>query len=339
MYDVDNKSILFNKGGTLILQSLQTSNTKSKTNDNNNHDINNNNQYYQTSPLTLQQTKQCLRTIAKFHATAFQNSNILYKVSQKLCTYGGSYHLKNRNPKELMNIKHTWNEFLNHLRNGNDNGDGVNDNNGISMDILEREDIQNIGIRIFNIAEYVSNELSPLYNDDYATIVHGDFKAMNIFLPMNNDDDDDDNSQSSRQPLLIDFASTGVGIGLSDVAMIITHAVHPDELNKNNNAKDEEEKLIMTYLEALRNALPPSKRRLYSNDVAMRHYRLATIDYFRFILGRIWRGATLETFEKKKHSKNAVLVSRNVDAALAFIDRVDRYLVDIEKEVQLKGNK
>ena len=40
----------------------------------------------------------------------------------------------------------------------------------------------------------------------------------------------------------------------------------------------------------------------YTKEIAMRHYRLACIDYFRFILGRFWGKANPESFEKKKHS-------------------------------------
>ena len=64
----------------------------------------------------------------------------------------------------------------------------------------------------------------------------------------------------------------------------------------------------------------------------MKHYKLATIDYFRFILGRFWRSATPETFEMRKDSPNSTLVNRDAEAALAFVERVDRYLTEIEEE-------
>jgi hypothetical protein len=64
----------------------------------------------------------------------------------------------------------------------------------------------------------------------------------------------------------------------------------------------------------------------------MRHYKLATIDYFRFVLGRFWKGATPESFEKKKDSPNTTLVNRNIDAALAFVRRADGYLAEFEEE-------
>ena len=293
-YDTDDYSILEGKGGNLILSSMKGG-------------------YYQTSPLNMSQASQCLSAIAKFHASAFGNKELLKKVSQELCEYGGSYHLRNRNQKEIANIRTTWADFMANIRDGAPN-------NG---EFFDRENIRNIGQRIYDVAEYVAEELSPSYDDEFATIVHGDYKAMNVFLPL------DENR--NKEPLLIDFASCGVGMGVSDVAMHITHAILPKDLSNGG-----EEKLVEGYLKEFQNALPPSKQGLYTKDISMRHYRFATVDYFRFVLGRLWRGATLESFEKKKNSKNAVLVSRNVEAALAFIERTDRYLEEIENEIKDK---
>jgi hypothetical protein len=63
--------------------------------------------FFQTSPLTPDKAGQCLKAIANFHATGFQDESILASVADKLCEFGGSYHLKNRNPKELKNIQKT----------------------------------------------------------------------------------------------------------------------------------------------------------------------------------------------------------------------------------------
>ncbi len=286
-YDKDDTTVLDGKGGNLILESLKDG-------------------FYQTSPLTLSQTGQCLKAIAKFHATAFGNKDILEQVSTKLCEYGGSYHLKNRNVKELAKINDTWNDLAHNLK------------EAAPQEFFEREHIRSMGQRIYDVAEYVSNELSPTYDDEYATIVHGDYKAMNVFLPLD----------ETKQPLLIDFASCGLGVGLSDVAMLITHAVHPKDLGNGG-----EEKLVLEYISHFQKALPESKQNLYPKEKALRHYRFATVDYFRFVLGRLLRGASLESFEKKKDSKNAVFVTRNVEAALAFIERADKYVSEIEHEL------
>jgi thiamine kinase-like enzyme len=299
-YNVNDDSILQGKGGNLILESLKD-------------------KYYQSSPLTLNQASDCLSAVAKFHAAAFEDKEILQQVSTKLCEYGGSYHLSNRNPKELNEIRETWDQLVADIRDAAPSG------------FFEREHIMNIGQRIYDVAGYVSKQLSPSYGDDCATLVHGDYKAMNVFLPLtatdcnNNNNDGDENGE----PLLIDFSSVGIGLGVSDIAMHIPHAVSPQDLENGG-----EEQLVEHYYQVFHNALPLSKKDAYTKEQFMRHYRFATVDYFRFILGRMWKGLTLEVFEKRRELKNFAEFNRTIEAALAFIERVDKYLIEIEKEIQ-----
>ncbi len=300
-YGIDDDAILRDKGGNLILESLH-------------------NTYYQTSPLTLSQASQCLSAAAKFHAAAFEKSDILREVSDKLCANGGSYHLANRNPKELRELRSTWDDIVSNIEGASPEG------------FFEREEIRNIGQRIYDVAEYVSEQLSPSYGDKYATIVHGDYKAMNVFLPIQEDAENAasrEECERKREPLLIDFASVGVGIGASDVAMHIPHAIIPRDLENGG-----EEQLVNAYYEAFQDALHPSKRHLYTKEDFLRHYRFATVDYFRFIVGRMWKGLSMEVFEKRKKLKNFAEFNRSLDAALAFITRADKYLVEIEKEME-----
>lgn len=49
-------------------------------------------------------------------------------------------------------------------------------------------------------------------------------------------------------------------------------------------------------------------------------------------MGRFWRTASPETFENKKKSENTTLINRDVDAAMAFVEKVDGYLEMFEKE-------
>lgn len=184
-----------------------------------------------------------------------------------------------------------------------------------------------LGSRIQSLAEYISDEVSPGPTDSYATLSHGDFKSMNCFLPPQTCSDDDNSTTTARSVYLVDFASTGVGLGMSDVAMHIHHAVLPEHL-----ANGGEEELLEHYLTELNSQLESSSKSYYDKDVAMRHYRLAVADYFRFFLGRFWNSATPESFANKKDSKNTALMNRNVDSALAFLHRVDAYLKQIEIE-------
>jgi hypothetical protein len=271
------------KGGFIIMESIGES-------------------YYQDSPITLDQAKETLSAIAGLHAAAWEDQNLLQKAEQ--CLSRGSYHLGTRNPKELAGMEQAWENFSSAFGH-------------LNPDLFART--KDMGKRIYDLAEFISQEVSPGPNDPHATLAHGDFKSMNCFLPKTN------NGESSRGVILVDFASTGVGLGMSDVAMHIHHAVRPTDLENGG-----EEELLDYYLQTLQEKLGPS--RCYPRDVALRHYRLAVADYFRFFLGRFWKSATPQTFETKKDSKNTALINRDVDAALAFLDRVDRYVAQIQKE-------
>lgn len=183
------------------------------------------------------------------------------------------------------------------------------------------------GQRIQNLAEYVCEQTTPKPNDMYATICHGDYKAMNCFLPK-------DTHKNSRGVIMVDFASVGVGLGMQDVAMHIHHALRPNDL-----ANGGEMLLVDHYLKVLNDILQKQKKNenkdnTYPREVALRHYKLAVVDYFRFFLGRFWKSATPESFEKKKHSQNTALINRDVDATFAFLERVQKYVVEIEEEIQ-----
>lgn len=287
--------LLQGKGGALVLTSLGSD------------------KYFQKSPLSPHQASTCLAAVARLHAACWEDTSILSVVANRLSDMGGSYNLAVRNPKELKNMVASWEHFRSQFRD-------------MDVELFDRESVKKLGQRVYDNAQYISDAVSPKYIDEYATCVHGDFKAMNVFLPTD--------ESGSEDAVLIDFASTGVGLGLSDVAMHVAHALRPDDL-----ANGGEEALVDQYLAAL----DAERRRTvkaedlhtykpYPRDVAMRHYKLATVDYFRFILGRFWRSATPETFDKRKDSPNSTLVNRNAEAALAFVERVDRYLAEIEEE-------
>jgi len=284
------RSCLQNIAGYLVLQSISSSD------------------YVQESPLTLDQATTCLEAVAQLHGSCWENADLLKQASNQLSERGGSYHLSIRNPKEYHGLVASWNHFVSNFQH-------------LDEELFQREEIQNVGKRIHNLTKYVSDQLSPTYTDSYATIVHGDYKAMNVFLPIH---------QNDKKALMIDFASAGLGFGMSDVAFHIPHAVHPNDL-----ANGGEDLLVEAYFNALTKARKKSGNlSSYPRDVALRHYRLASIDYFRFILGRFWKSATVDTFEKRKNSQNTVLVNRNADAAFAFIRRVEGYLSEFEQELE-----
>jgi len=261
--------------------------------------------YMQTSPITMDQAKQTLTAIAGLHASAWEDVELLKKANERLSR--GSYHLKTRNVKELAGMVQAWEKFSSNFQH-------------LDVELFRRTD--KMGHRVQRMAEYISEQVSPTPTCSYATLSRGDFKSMNCFLSSSDHRGNDDGPSGSnhRDILLVDFASVGVGLGMSDVAMHIHHALLPEDL-----ADGGEDILFDHYLKEL-NALLGQSGRCYPRDVALRHHRLAMVDYFRFFLGRFWKSSTPETFTQKMGSKNTALINRNLASAFAFLDRADRYL-------------
>ncbi|KAL9185007.1 hypothetical protein ACHAXT_002784 [Thalassiosira profunda] len=288
--------LLAGRGGHILLQSLSPTHG-----------------YFQDSPISPSQALLCLKAVAELHAGAWGNKALLQKISDRLSSAGGSYQLQFRNPKELHNMVASWEGFRERFR-------GLD-----GTEILEKESVTRLGQRIYDMAEWVSKELSPNVDDEYATLVHGDYKSMNVFLPNEAKDGGEGDA------IMIDFSCAGIGYGMSDVGMHLVHAVLPTDLENGG-----EEKLVEGYLVALEAAMrqrdPGKEKWTYNRDEALRHYRLACVDYIRFIMGRFWRSATPDSFESKRKSKNTTLINRNLAAAMAFVKKVDGYLATFEKE-------
>jgi len=310
-WEVRKGRSLEGRGGHILLESLSPSHG-----------------YFQDSPITPTQSLSCLRAVAELHAAAWGNEPLLRTIGDRLSTAGGSYQLAFRNPKELQNMVASWEGFRERFA-------GLKDQEA-SVRILERDSVMRLGRRVYEMAEYVSGELTPSAGDEHATMVHGDFKAMNVFLPV-------EEKEGSGDAIMIDFSCAGIGYGMSDVAMHIVHAVLPRDLENGG-----EKRLVEGYLSALEDAMnrklgaggsekDDESRWTYPREAATRHYRLACVDYLRFIMGRFWRSATPESFEKKRESKNTTLINRNLEAAMAFIEKVDGYLEEFERERRERG--
>ena len=127
---------------------------------------------------------------------------------------------------------------------------------------------------------------------------------------------------------MIDFASTGVGYGMADVAMHLVHALVPSDLDHGG-----EEALVDSYLDALAAARGEGAAP-YPRALALRHYRLATCDYGRFVMGRFWASATPERFAAAAEKPNVVLANRNLASAVRFVERIAACLPEFEEEMR-----
>lgn len=302
IYNDKEYSVLNNKYGAIVMENLNLSRPQMA---------------YQQNPLEPRMILNCLKGLAKFHASAYQHPSLLLKISDRLNTHGGSFHLQNRNPNELTHLESTWSTFCTNMKSHAPSG------------FFDRQSISSLGTRLYKMAEHISVQLSPSPNDQFATVIHGDAKAMNIFL-FQDDENHSNTNDCIHLPVFIDFASAGVGLGMSDVAMHITHALDPTDYPL-------EDELVSKYIESFREEIPQEVQHLYSDDIAKKQYRYAFVDYFRFILGRQWKGATMDVFQQRGHDLNFAMVNRSFKAALLFIEKADAFLQEIEYEVNLSS--
>ena len=259
--------------------------------------------YTQGSPLTEWQAEAALRAVAGLHAAFWEEKGTLQTASERLQRHGGVYALEIRSKAEIAKIKPNWDAFVEAFK---------NEPLAVETRLFELPGMQTFGERLDAWYEYASSQVSPGPTDQYATLVHGDFKAMNVMLP----------GKDGVQPMLIDFASTGVGYGMCDVAMLLAHSVAPSVTENGGHLR-----LINCYLDALKENGVTG----YDRDVAMRHYHLATVDYARFVVARFWGGASPEAFAKRADNPNVCLPNRNVEAALRFAESAETSLWQLEQ--------
>lgn len=274
-------------------------------------------QFTQAAPLSEAQAAVALCAVARLHAAAWQRRSLLERVAERLQPQGGSFALSMRNPEELRNICQTWEAFANSFRESD-------------PALFARPSVSALGERLERCALWVAAQLAPKPADPFATLIHGDLKAMNVMLPATGAMEGAmggamEGGEAEAPPdgaMLIDFASSGVGLGMSDVAMLLTHSVMPETL-----AHGGRERLLSCYMQALHDAGVLG----YSEQAAMRHYHIAHVDYARFVIGRFWPNASLDGFSARAEKRNVTLPNRNVAAALHFIERTDYSLRILEE--------
>ena len=261
--------------------------------------------YGQHSPLTGQQVNQSLKLLASFHAAAWEDRGLLQRASQVLHAQGCYWALSRRGEDELRQLQPVWTSYIEAFA-------------PYATDLLKKPGIRDLARRLESVAPWVASQLEASPYDNFATLVHGDYKAMNLFLPVNED----------GQPLLIDFQWTGVGFGMADVAMHLSHSVETESV------LEHEEDLVRVYHSVLVGFLEQrgavAAAQAFSFETAWHYYTLSFLDYARMVMSCFFRNASPESFRARGHNPNVGLVYRNVDASLQYIQVVDRHLSALE---------
>ncbi|CAE7249401.1 Rev1 [Symbiodinium sp. CCMP2592] len=215
--------------------------------------------YGQQSPLTGRQVNQSLKLLASFHAAAWEDRGLLQRASQVLHPQGCYWALSRRGEDELRQLQPVWTSYMEAFA-------------PYATDLLKKPSIRDLARRLESVAPWVASQLEASPHDNFATLVHGDYKAMNLFLPVNED----------VQPLLIDFQWTGVGFGMADVAMHLSHSVETESVLAH------EEDLVRVYHSLLTDFLEQrgavAAAQAFSFETAWHYYTLSFLDYARMVI-------------------------------------------------------
>ncbi len=110
----------------------------------------------------------------------------------------------------------------------------------------------------------------------FRTLVHGDMKAANILF-------------SPGRPLqcaAYDLQYCGGGYGVKDIVYLLASSVEASVVQQHEQA------LLDFYRAELVGQLGPERGAAYTADVMQRHYKLAMLDYVRFMAG--WANIALD---------------------------------------------
>lgn len=147
----------------------------------------------------------------------------------------------------------------------------------------------NLSQRETSIAEAVAKFLSPSTDiqerrrgvGPYLSLIHGDVKSENLFSTVSGD-----------EIAFYDFQYVGLGLGVCDIAKLLTCSVPlnmlipADQLERSNIKKGElsmakgEEELLRSYVAMVREASEGGID--YDWDVFVRHWETALVDWLRF---------------------------------------------------------
>lgn len=301
--------------------------------------------YIHTSPLPSDSARAALSALAALHAGFWERRDALSAARAVLSAPACYWALARRPQAELANIPSKWAEFCEGLQGMVQDisvagalGEEKNSENALIKGFLSTPGIRELGSRLQAVAKKVDDDLHGIgfarmsaasleiaggnlgvvTSDAWRTVVHGDAKAMNMFLPASEEPD--------ARATLVDFQWAGVGPCMCDVALLLAHGVERDALSGGRH-----DGLLRWYYAALSRGIGADAARRFPYEAAVRLYKLAVVDYGRMVVGRFLGDGAVETFRQKKGDKNASMVYRDVGGCVEFFLRVREYLTEVEQ--------
>eukprot|EP00040_Diaphanoeca_grandis_P013907 m.70254 g.70254 ORF g.70254 m.70254 type:complete len:471 (-) comp24199_c0_seq1:165-1577(-) len=309
--------------------------------------------YFQTSPLDVVQAQASLLALAKLHASSWEDESLLRAAESTLHARAGYWALPTRGNLEIQTMLDHWPGYVQAFRSHDE-------------EWFDRPATLALAQRLACISDDVAKLTAPASTSPFACLVHGDYKAMNLFIPRTL------TASDNHSAILIDFQWTSIGYGMCDVAMHLFHSVNSDALQNGGD-----QRLLRFYYDSLMielarqhtlrrqsntantntahhdhgkphhdhekpqqpkndpNAESDSEyisaiMKRYSWEIAQEHYTLALLDYARIVFGSFFKAASPELFRAKASNMNCGLPYRDVKSSLFFVKQVDKSLRQFE---------
>jgi aminoglycoside/choline kinase family phosphotransferase len=174
-------------------------------------------------------------------------------------------------------------------------------------DLFNQSNIQNIGDRLLKWLPWLSEQLN---NISGTTLVHGDFKSANIFF-------------NDSQVASIDWQWSGPGKGISDVMYLVLGTYNMD-LGHNDYALETE--LLTHYC----NQLKHHNQIEYNVPDALRHFKIATLDFSRIIFAYFFDGQTPQSIEACASDQGELTHTSSIPHLIDLIRYIDQLLSELE---------
>ena len=104
--------------------------------------------FEQTSPLAAERAVVALAAVARLHAAAWEDTELLQGAAERLQRHGGAFALSIRNPKEIEQLQSNWADFVSTFT-------------PHAPELFSRPSIVALGDRLVQWSLWISQQLSP----------------------------------------------------------------------------------------------------------------------------------------------------------------------------------
>lgn len=254
----------------------------------------------QYSILSFEQAKLALEWLVQFHAHFWpKDSDSKYLRNGKYWEHGSYWSLDKR-ASDLDKIEMEWEKTCSNFEPS-------------YPTIFKKEEIKNLAKKLKEISITIDTDLNNY--KEYETLIHGDFKAANIFIKGN-------------KMSICDYQWTGPGLCIKDVVYLLWSSVDPLVMSYREN------ELLKHYYDTLKNKLNIN----YDWKLYREHSEKAYLDYVRFLMGSMWGNVTPDSHKYLSRASNHGLHKRNPDHLVFMVKKADNILKSLFQKLKKEEN-